>query len=867
MTTAWLCQIDAWDGLDAAPLCLASHDDERLCHLGEQTWWPAIARLPTLRYDLFDGAFGNAITEPGATIEVAIGAVPSLPALAIHDARLRLWRGTLGDAFSAFTLVVDGRVTNQPEVAAGRASIPFGVDSAWLDEPLLDTYEGTGGVEGGVDLTGQPKPLLFGAPRFVEGVLLDSVAQIYQLHGYGPMRGVDLGFNRLSRYPGSVGDTGNYAGLDASDIPAGRWATCVSEGLVRLGAPPDAPLTFHAQGDNTGGWRRTPGEIIGRIADLRGASSRVAPGTLAALDAARPWELSLSVTEQTTARDLIQRIAASVNAVATIGWLGYLVLTPIGIGAPTLTLAADGSALPPVGEVRQTAVAAPWWRLAIQSERTWRVHQLSEIAFTAPFVPLGQYRADRAYREGNIVTLADGSSWLFVGEAAATGSMPADDNPDWERTGDRIVPTDASGNALELLVADAIATNDRARAIFWQETAPSASESEPNDLWIQKSTGISYIRVAGSGRLAVGGRRFTVGGSHVTLCWAEAADQRIGQAILAAAGAQATADGKAEVFTMFASSDPEPTGTGVGDLLIRAYLSPPQVDHWNGSTWISAATYGATAEQAADIEAMASDGVLSKLEKVKAIDQWEAVNREYTAQNAKAAVLGVAATERSNAASKLSALGTYLSGLSPAWNDTTTDTVIVPGAYRGYWNDTYTANATLAAAVLGAPTGTPVGTISAGDVSGTIKSGGGINTNQVDTASVQNNAITDPIGAYSAGTVSSTTGETVAQSASVSVGSTGSVIVLASCQWSGSNSAPSMIYGGLIRLYRDGTLLREWTGMGGGNGFEGNFSSSLVDTPPATSTHTYELRILNLAGATAQFDASKRSLALVYQKK
>lgn len=427
-------------------------------------------------------------------------------------------------------------------------------------------------------------------------------------------------------------------------------------------------------------------------------------------------------------------------------------------------------------------------------------------------------------------------------------------------------PITASDDGFGLLLADAIATNDRARAIFWQETAPSASESEPNDLWIRKSTGVTYIRVAGSGRLAVGGRRFTVGGSHVTLCWAEVADQRIGQALLAAAGAQAAADGKVDVFTMFTASDPVPVGIGVGDLLIRAYLVPPQIDHWNGSTWISAATYGATAEQAADIEAMAFDGILSKLEKVKAIDQWEAVNREYTAQNAKAIALAVAATERGNAASKLSSLGTYLSGLSPAWNDTTTDTVIVPATYRGYWNDVYTANAVLAAAVLGAPTGTPVGTISAGDVSGTIKSGGGLNTNQVDTASVQNNAISDVVGAFTDGTVASTSAETVAQSASVVVGSTGSVIVLMSCLWSGSNSAPSMIYGGLIRLYRNGSMLREWTGMGGGNGFQGNFSSSLVDAP-GSGTHGYELRILNLAGGTAQFDASKRSLGLVYQKK
>ena len=58
---AVLLQIDAWDPSAGAAISLyaASHDDPALCHLNGGTWWPAISKLPTLRYDLFDGAFGG----------------------------------------------------------------------------------------------------------------------------------------------------------------------------------------------------------------------------------------------------------------------------------------------------------------------------------------------------------------------------------------------------------------------------------------------------------------------------------------------------------------------------------------------------------------------------------------------------------------------------------------------------------------------------------------------------------------------------------------------------------------------------------------------------------------------------------------
>lgn len=461
---AWLIQIDAWNGADAVAIRMASHDDERLCHLDGRTWWPVIEKLPTLRYDFFDGSFDAAsITSPSGSFDAAIEAIPALPTLAIHDARIRIWGGQLGDAFAAFDLTFDGRVKEQPSASDGAMSINIGAYDSWLDQPLLKTYAGTGGAEGGADLEGQVKPLALGAPRFASATLVDAVDYIYQLSGYGPLHAVETAFERVNRFAAAAGDAGNFAGLKAAEIKRGEWATCLAGGFLRFGAPTDGMLSFHVQGDAQGGWSRLPGDLCRRVAEIAGGAGRIAAADVAAINVARPWPLSIMVTAQTTARDLIQRIAMSVNAVAYVDWLGVLRIAALGIGSPSLTMAADGSALPPVAEVSQVEVNAPYWKIAQGAAVTWQVHGLNDIAFSAPLNPRGPFDPAETYREGDMVTLANGSQWLFVGSAPATGAPPVDGNDIWFRLSDAITAANVTygdGTSVEALKpAESNATN------------------------------------------------------------------------------------------------------------------------------------------------------------------------------------------------------------------------------------------------------------------------------------------------------------------------------------------------------------------------------------------------------------------------
>lgn len=430
------CQIDAWDPVAAAAVTLraGSADDPAVCHVGGQTWWPALAKLPTLRYDLFDGSFEAQISAPTSNLSLRTEPWPNIGRYSMADARLQLWTGGPDAPGGAWTLRLDGRVTEQPKIAEGEADTPFGVDDKWLDTALLTLYAGTTGAEGGADLKGQPKPLAIGAPRYVPGKLIDSVNSVYQVSGYGSVHAINVALDKLVRFSAAVADYPSYAALVAATIPAGSWATAKAVGMARFGAPPYGLVSFLMEGDDgtADGWIRKPGEIIRRLALLSGGAGKIDDASLDALDISRPYNLSLYLDQQTTARQLIQGLAASVNAVAGVSWLGKLFVVPIDApSSPSVTLAADGTSLPMVSKVEQIGVAAPFRKLAIGAERTWAVHSFSDIAYTAPIVELGPYDDTLTYRDGNIVEMPDKSRWLYIWPTPTAGNDPVIGSTYW----------------------------------------------------------------------------------------------------------------------------------------------------------------------------------------------------------------------------------------------------------------------------------------------------------------------------------------------------------------------------------------------------------------------------------------------------
>jgi hypothetical protein len=111
-----------------------------------------------------------------------------------------------------------------------------------LQVPLQTTlFAGTGFLEGDDNLKGKRKPRLLGRAINFTPSFVDQPNLIY-LANDGPVdaifavrdRGIPLSFDA---------DYANYAALVAASISDGEYATCLAEGLIRLGADADGTVT------------------------------------------------------------------------------------------------------------------------------------------------------------------------------------------------------------------------------------------------------------------------------------------------------------------------------------------------------------------------------------------------------------------------------------------------------------------------------------------------------------------------------------------------------------------------------------------------------------------------------------------------
>lgn len=423
-----LAELTPWDPVAgaAATLRVTNRDDARACILNGQTWWPAMTRAPRLERRLFDGDFSGQVTVSAGDFALALGAFPNAMRYEWAERPAKIWIGRLGDGFGSYTLLFEGVMTGLTGEGAS-AAVGLRVNDGWMDGPLLTaSYAGTGGAEGMAALKGQPKPLAIGAPRYAEGVLIDDVNCVYQLHGYGALEGVEFALDSLVRFPAAAGNDASYAALVAATIAPGTVRTSLAAGMVRHGAPVEGVASYLIKGDNTGGWHRRPGAVIARLATIGGASGgQIDSPSMAALDTAVAYDISLFLADQVSVRVAMQEIAASCNAAAGVNWLGKLVACKVGIaGTADLTLKPDGTALPPCGLPARLPVDSPFHKMRMSAVHAQRPHGADEIAFTAQIVDTGAYDNARTYREGNLVTGTNGRRYLYISPTPTSGNAP-----------------------------------------------------------------------------------------------------------------------------------------------------------------------------------------------------------------------------------------------------------------------------------------------------------------------------------------------------------------------------------------------------------------------------------------------------------
>lgn len=433
----------------------------------------------------------------------------------------------------------------------------------------------------------------------------------------------------------------------------------------------------------------------------------------------------------------------------------------------------------------------------------------------------------QATADGKIVTFYQASP--PVAEAIGDLWIDSDDSNKLYRWNGSswISARDAGITAAIAAAANAQATADGKIETFYQTTMPTGTEG---DLWFDTDDGNKLYR-------------------HNGTTFVTAQDVGIGQAITAAADAQATADGKVTTFY----STTTPTAEAVGDLWYST--STKILKRWNGSAWVDTATNGATASEVAAIAAAQADADAAyaladgKIETFFQAsmpttgtigDLWFDTDDGYKIYRHNGTTFvtardtGIATAINSAAGAQATADGkvtTFYSSTTPTatavgdlWYDTT-------NGFLKRWSGTSWLNAR----------------------DSSINTNGTIATDKVITGSILNNAVTVPLYAYTSAGIVIASYQTIQ---SVSITTSGSVVKLDFAFLLTGNTS-----GCNFRLTRNGTDVIPVSALSGGSG--GLVSFTIGDSP-AAGTYTYAL--LAQASGTAPL-ALMRSLFAMEIKK
>lgn len=405
-------------------------NDRRVTGIGGETWEPAMVQAPILGIALWNGDFQQPVQPAAATLGFNVKVLKET----YEYADASRWVGATVEIFAESP---DRAWPWEPRFAGkvtgfGRKgqvlSLSCEADDASLKGKILTaTYAGTGGAEGMADLKNKLKPLVLGRALSVEPVLINAVDMVYQFSGYGAIEEVTTLFERASAFPAAVADHANYAALVAATITPGNWATCLAEGMIRLGAPAYGVITGDVKGHKVGSATpRLTGQIISALATIAGVDpAKIDTASLDAMDAAVPYYVNVVISDQAEFIDQARDMALGCNYQSGLSLTGKFFVTGIDFDSQEmLTFEAQGRRSPQVLQAEEADVSAPYWKTIMGAERCWRPHTTEEIAFAAPLLDKGRYDDAETYREGNYVDQPDGSRWLYIYASPTVGNDP-----------------------------------------------------------------------------------------------------------------------------------------------------------------------------------------------------------------------------------------------------------------------------------------------------------------------------------------------------------------------------------------------------------------------------------------------------------
>ena len=232
------------------------------------------------------------------------------------------------------------------------------------DRPVLThRFAGTGGLDGGEDLTDRPIPQQWGWCQNVPLILVDHLLQIYRA-GLGPYRAIAPLEGMI---PVTVDrDVGAAIDDPGLSIPAGACVTDLARGYVRLEFTPSRVMTADVEAGDPAAYVEDAGGIAeALVRDVLGwPAERIDATALAAFRTAAPARMGLDVADSLT--------AGSALDILTRGASGHWSIGPTGIwrvwrrtaapAAVTAEIAPRLGGQLPAGRDPQ----APVWRVEVR---------------------------------------------------------------------------------------------------------------------------------------------------------------------------------------------------------------------------------------------------------------------------------------------------------------------------------------------------------------------------------------------------------------------------------------------------------------------------------------------------------------------
>lgn len=249
-----------------------------------------------------------------------------------------------------------------------------------------DIYAGTGGLEGGDDLAGKRKIRTFGECSNITPAALIPQELVYQVND-GAVQDIPAVYDRAAALTiDTTPDYPNSTLLRAATIGAGKYATCLAEGLFRLASAPDGLVTCDVEGDVLDGdYVETSADIVSRL--LATATDIVVPddlvtSTFDAVNTAQPATIGfhLAVDSNMTVRDAVSAIMGAIG-----GWAGFrrsgkfeVAIFAAPSGTPTATY-DEKDVIDIRREQLPDGIDPPPWRWRVAWGRNWTV-QTTDIA-------------------------------------------------------------------------------------------------------------------------------------------------------------------------------------------------------------------------------------------------------------------------------------------------------------------------------------------------------------------------------------------------------------------------------------------------------------------------------------------------------